>query len=64
MRKKHYREFHCKEYMYWFIWENRYNLKKYHFRKYYSVFDNLYFILEYEKIDEEKKDRVCRGENE
>ena len=61
MKKKHYREFHCKEYMYWFIWENRDNLKKYHFMKYYSVFNNIYYILEYELINEKVKVKTCRG---
>ena len=60
MKKKYYREFHSKEYMYWFIWENRDNIKRYHFMKYYSHFNNIYYILEYEKINENIKDKTCR----
>ena len=60
MKKKHYREFFNKEYMYWFIWENRNNIKRYRFMKYYSHFNNIYYILEYVKIKENIKDITRR----
>lgn len=56
---KTYREFLCKEYMYWFIWENRNNIKRYKFRKHYNLYYE-YYILEYVKINENIKDITNR----
>lgn len=54
--KKHYREFFSKEYMYWFIFENRDNIKRYEFKQYYGLFELTIYVLEYEKINEDIKD--------
>lgn len=61
MKKKHYRDFFSKEHMYWFIKENRDNLKRYKFRKCYGLFELTIYILEYEKINEDIKDITLKS---